>query len=123
MSTTSLTVSGGWEVRERASPAVGRRQLGHESELILRLHPVVANLALLGGSLIVALGATELVLRLAPRLISVDAGLRLSLQEQKLSHAARPRPDSAIGFLSLPGGRDEVRQGDVRFSYRTDRDG
>jgi acetyltransferase AlgX (SGNH hydrolase-like protein) len=84
---------------------------------------VVANLALLGGSLVVALGATELVLRLAPRLLSEEARLRLSWQEQKLSHAARTRPDSAIGFLYVPGGRDEVRQGDVRFSYTTDRDG
>lgn len=70
-----------------------------------------------------ALGATELVLRLAPGLLSEEARLRLSWQEQKLSHAARTRPDSAIGFLYVPGGHDQVRQGDVRFSYTTDRDG
>jgi hypothetical protein len=81
---------------------------------------VVANLALLGGSLVVALGATELVLRLAPGLLSEEARLRLSWQEQKLSHAARTRPDSSIGFLYGPGGHDQVRRGDVHFSYTTD---
>ena len=91
--------------------------------MTLRLHPLLTNLALLGGSLVVALGATELVLRLAPGLLSEEARLRLSWQEQKLSHAARTRPDSAIGFLYVPGGHDQVRQGDVRFSYTTDRDG
>lgn len=91
--------------------------------MTLRLHPVVANLALLGGSLVVALGATELVLRLAPGLLSEEARLRLSWQEQKLSHASRTRPDSVIGFLYVPGGHAEVRQGDVRFSYTTDQDG
>jgi hypothetical protein len=91
--------------------------------MTLRLHPVVANLALLGASVLVALGATELVLRLAPGLLSEEARLRLSWQEQKLSHAARTRPDSSIGFLYVPGGHDQVRQGDVHFSYTTDGDG
>ena len=91
--------------------------------MTLRLHPIVANLALLGASVVVALGATELVLRLAPGLLSEEARLRLSWQEQKLSHAARTRPDSVIGFLYVPDGHDQVRQGDVRFSYTTDGDG
>jgi hypothetical protein len=91
--------------------------------MTLRLHPIAANLALLGVSLVVALGATELLLRLAPGLLSEEARLRLSWQEQRLSHAARTRPDSAIGFLYVPGGHDEVRQGEVHFSYTTDRDG
>ena len=87
--------------------------------MTLRLHPIVANLALLGASVVVALGATELVLRLAPGLLSEEARLRLSWQEQKLSHAARTRPDSVIGFLYVPGGHEQVQQGDVRFSYTT----
>ena len=79
--------------------------------MTLRLHPIVANLVLLGASVVVALGATELVLRLAPGLLSEEARLRLSWQEQKLSHAARTRPDSVIGFLYVPDGHDQVRQG------------
>jgi hypothetical protein len=88
-----------------------------------RLHPFLANLALLAGSLVVALGAGELVLRLFPGLLSEEARLRLSWQEQRLSHAARTRADSTIGFLYVPNGRDVVRQGEVHFSYTTDRDG
>ena len=41
--------------------------------MTLRLHPVLANLALLGASVVVALGATELVLRLVPGLLSEEA--------------------------------------------------
>jgi hypothetical protein len=88
-----------------------------------RIHPLVANLALLGGSLVAALGAGELALRLVPGLLSEEARLRLSWQEQRLSHAGRTRPDSAIGFLYVPYGHATVRQGEVRFSYTTDRDG
>ena len=40
--------------------------------MTLRLHPIVAKLALLGASVAVALGATELVLRLAPGLLSEE---------------------------------------------------
>jgi len=88
-----------------------------------RIPPLIANLALLAGSLVVALGAGELALRLFPGLLSEEARLRLSWQEQRLSHAARTRADSAIGFLYVPNGRGMVRQGEVRFSYSTDRDG
>jgi len=88
-----------------------------------RLQPVLANLALLGFSLLVALAGAELILRLAPGLLSEEARLRLSWQEQRLSHTARTRPDSAIGFLYVPGGHAEVKQGEVHFSYTTDADG
>jgi hypothetical protein len=88
-----------------------------------RVHPLVMNLALLAGSLVVALAAGELALRLAPGLLSEEARLRLSWQEQRLSHAARTRPDSAIGFLYTPDGHDVVNQDEVHFSYTTDRDG
>ena len=88
-----------------------------------RLRPLLANLALLGFSLVVALAGVELVLRLVPGLLSEEARLRLSWQQQRLSHTARTRPDSAIGFLYVPGGHAEVTQGEVRFSYTTDADG
>ena len=88
-----------------------------------RIQSLMANLALLGGSLVVALGAGELALRLMPGLLSEEARLRLSWQEQRLSHAARTRPDPTIGFLYVPYGHDLVRQGEVHFSYATDRDG
>ncbi|HVL18579.1 MAG TPA: hypothetical protein VM387_11300, partial [Gemmatimonadales bacterium] len=91
--------------------------------MTLRLHPIVANLGLLAGSLVVALGVTELVLRLNPDLLSEEAKLRITWQEQRLSHAARTRPDSAIGFLYASYGHDVVRQGGIDFSYTTDRDG
>jgi hypothetical protein len=58
-----------------------------------------------------------------PGLLSEEARLRLSWQEQRVSHTARTRPDSAIGFLYVPGGRAEVKQGEVHFSYTTDADG
>jgi GDSL-like lipase/acylhydrolase family protein len=88
-----------------------------------RTHQLLANLILLGVSLLVALAAGELTLRLAPGLLSEEARLRLSWQEQRLSHAARTRPDSAIGFLYAPSSHDVVHQGEVRFSYATDREG
>jgi len=88
-----------------------------------RVHFPLANLALLAGSLLVALGAGELALRLFPGLLSEEARFRLSWQAQALSHAARTRADSTIGFLYVPNGRAVVRQGEVRFSYSTDRDG
>jgi acetyltransferase AlgX (SGNH hydrolase-like protein) len=91
--------------------------------MTLRIPPVAANLALLGGSLAVAFGAAELLLRLEPGLLSEEARLRLNWQAQRLSHAARTRRDSAIGFLYVPGGHGEVRQGEVHFSYTTDLEG
>ena len=89
----------------------------------VRLQPVAANLALLGFSLLVTLGGAELALRLVPGLLSEEARLRLSWQEQRLSHTARTRADSTIGFLYVPRGHAEVRQGEVHFSYTTDQDG
>ncbi|HKU60911.1 MAG TPA: hypothetical protein VJQ44_06805 [Gemmatimonadales bacterium] len=91
--------------------------------MTLRLHPILANLGLLGGSFVAALGGAELVLRLDPGLLSEEARLRLTWQEQRQSHAARTRPDSEIGYLYIPYGHDEVRRSGVDFSYTTDRDG
>lgn len=83
----------------------------------------MTNLGLVGVSVAVALGATELVLRLAPGLLSEQAKLRISWQEQRQSHVERTRPDSVIGFLYAPFGHDVIRRGGVEFSYTTDRDG
>jgi hypothetical protein len=87
------------------------------------LKPVMANLALLGVSVVFALGAAELALRIAPGLLPEEARLRLSWQAQRTSHVARTRADSMIGFLYLPNGSTEFRQGELHFSYTTDRDG
>jgi len=88
--------------------------------MTLRLHPIVPYLALLGASVVVAVGATELVLRLAPGQLWEAARLRLSWQGQKLSHAARTRPDSVIGFLYVPDGHDQAVGGSWTFGFGVD---
>ena len=88
-----------------------------------RFKRVMANLALLGASIAMALGAAELALRVVPGLLPEEARFRLAWQEQRTSHIGRTRADSVIGFLYLPNGSAEVRQGELHFRYATDRDG
>jgi hypothetical protein len=84
-----------------------------------RLKSIIAALALLGGSVVFALGAGEMGLRLFPELMPEEAQLRLhwremsepvSLAEPYLGHAFPPNHE----------GRIERAGGEFSFTYTTD---
>lgn len=83
---------------------------------------ILKNLALLGVSGLVALGAAELSLRLFPGLLPEETALRLHWD------AIRDMPtatigDSVLGFRYPPDFDGFVDRGDTRFAYTTDSDG
>ena len=88
-----------------------------------RLELIVATLALLGASIVLALGIAELSLRLFPELMPAEAQLRLHWRELHQETVSLAHP--YLGFVYPPDheGRFERANGDFAFTYTTDEHG
>ncbi len=88
-----------------------------------RLKAVIAPLALVGASAVLALGAAEVSLRAFPQLMPEEARLRLHWQE--LGADPVSSADPYLGFVYPPNyeGRFERDGGDFAFTYTTDEHG
>jgi lysophospholipase L1-like esterase len=83
----------------------------------------IAALALLGASILFALGAAEASLRLFPQLMPEEARLRLHWREIHTETVSKGDP--YLGFVYPPNyeGRFERSSGDFAFTYTTDEHG
>lgn len=80
------------------------------------------NLALLAGSLLLALGIMEATLRAFPNLMPEDARLRIHWREL-VGEKVSTIEDPYLGFLYPPDFSHELGRHDVRFSFTTDEKG
>ncbi len=87
------------------------------------LKAVVAPLALLGASGVLALGVAEASLRVFPQLMPEEARLRLHWREVNQETASQAHP--YLGFVYPPNheGRFEREDGEFAFTYTTDEHG
>lgn len=83
---------------------------------------ILLNLALLGGSVLLALGLAEGMLRVFPGLMPEEARLKMHWREL-VSEKVSTIEDSYLGFLYPPDFRHELGRDDVRFSFTTDEKG
>lgn len=84
---------------------------------------MVVTLALLGGSVVFALGAAEASLRLFPSLLSEEARLRLHWRDVSTEEVSKGHP--YLGFVFPPHHEGEFKRpdGNFVFTYTTDEHG
>ncbi len=89
----------------------------------MRLKSIALNILLALGSVVFALGALELVLRLQPSLMPEEAQLRIHWRQMAVDDTAKSNADPYLGYLYPAGARSNLEQTNVRFAFQMDSHG
>ena len=107
-----------------AEPASSRADRRFGAREPRSVHAALAGLLLVGLSLVLSLGAAELVLRAFPALLPEAAALRLHWQDlrtfERQAGSGMTVADDELGYVYRPHHRGRLARQDLEFEYVTD---